>query len=84
MTDARAWRPLHCDELVELVTHYLEDALEPCERRRFLEHVSTCDGCSAYLAQFRATIASVAATRPAKLDPAARNELLRVLRSFSV
>jgi len=81
-SDARERRPLHCDELVELVTEHLDGALAERERRRFLEHVATCDGCAAYLAQFEATIAAVAATRPATLTSAARDELLRVLRGF--
>jgi anti-sigma factor RsiW len=54
---------LHCDELVELVTAYLDDALTRDERRRVAEHVATCAGCATYLAQFRATIASIAARR---------------------
>ena len=34
-----------CRELVELVTDYLEGALQPAERRRFEAHVAGCDGC---------------------------------------
>jgi anti-sigma factor RsiW len=83
VSDARGRRGLHCDELVELVTAYLDGALAPHERRRFAEHVAACDGCAAYLAQFEATIAAVAATRRTALDPAARDALLRVFRGFT-
>jgi anti-sigma factor RsiW len=47
---------LTCHEVVELVTDYLEDALPPEDRRRVEEHLSTCDGCTRYLAQMRETI----------------------------
>jgi MEDS: MEthanogen/methylotroph, DcmR Sensory domain/Putative zinc-finger len=40
-----------CQELVELVTAYLDDALPSPERARCDEHVRTCAGCRAYLAQ---------------------------------
>ena len=33
---------LTCQELVELVTDYLEDALSPAERVRFEEHLIVC------------------------------------------
>ena len=47
---------LSCQELVELVTDYLEGALPEAERIRFDDHLGGCDGCSAYLSQMRATI----------------------------
>jgi anti-sigma factor RsiW len=49
-------RELACQEVVELVTSYLEDALEPSERERLEEHLVFCDGCQNYLEQMRATI----------------------------
>ena len=51
--------PIDCNELVELVTEYLEGALDETELRRFEAHVAECDGCETYLQQFRATIESV-------------------------
>jgi anti-sigma factor RsiW len=47
---------LTCQELVELVTDYLEDALPAPERARFEAHVAGCEACATYLAQMRATI----------------------------
>ena len=45
-----------CQELVEIVTAYLEDALEPRDRERADAHLADCDGCRAYLEQVRTTI----------------------------
>lgn len=50
-------RELACQEVVELVTAYLEDALDPTDRERFEEHLVFCDGCKNYLEQVRTTIA---------------------------
>jgi len=47
---------LTCRELVELVTDYLEGALDPGDRARFEGHLDRCAGCRAYLGQMRATI----------------------------
>jgi anti-sigma factor RsiW len=48
---------MSCQELVELVTDYLEDALAPADRARFDAHLADCPGCTNYLEQMRATIA---------------------------
>ena len=44
---------LACEQLVELVTEYLEGGLTDSERERFEEHVVVCGGCSNYLDQMR-------------------------------
>jgi anti-sigma factor RsiW len=49
-------RELACREVVELVTAYLENALDPVDRERFEEHLVFCDGCEHYLEQMRSTI----------------------------
>jgi anti-sigma factor RsiW len=49
-------RELACREVVELVTAYLDDALDPTDRVRFEEHLVFCDGCENYLEQMRMTI----------------------------
>jgi anti-sigma factor RsiW len=49
-------RELACREVVELVTAYLDDALDQTDRERFEEHLVFCDGCESYLQQMRMTI----------------------------
>jgi anti-sigma factor RsiW len=49
-------RELACQEVVELVTAYLEDGLDPADRERFEEHLVFCDGCQNYLEQMRTTV----------------------------
>jgi anti-sigma factor RsiW len=73
--------PLDCDEFVELVTAYLEDALEPADRQRVLDHLDLCDGCSTYLEQIRATVRAVGdLTAPSGLPDAGRQRLLAAFR----
>jgi predicted anti-sigma-YlaC factor YlaD len=45
-----------CQELVELVTAYLEGYLATAERSRLEEHLATCSGCRTYLEQMRMTL----------------------------
>jgi hypothetical protein len=54
---------LSCRQVVELVTDYLEDALDPLARTDFEAHVAGCDGCPIYLDQMRATIALLRSLR---------------------
>jgi anti-sigma factor RsiW len=48
---------IRCQELVELVTAYLDGVLPAQERERVDLHLAGCDGCTAYMGQLRATIA---------------------------
>jgi anti-sigma factor RsiW len=47
---------LSCQELVELVTDYLDGALCHEDVARFEAHLAVCPGCETYLAQVEATI----------------------------
>jgi anti-sigma factor RsiW len=73
---------LSCQELVELVTEYLEGALSPEDTARFEEHAATCRGCRAYLAQMRETIRLVGRLEPDHISPEAEQELREAFRSF--
>ena len=69
--------PMDCNELVELVTAYLDGALDPDTRARFDAHLLECDGCENYLQQFRETVRTVGKitrrrTRPRLPQPPAR------------
>ena len=71
-----------CQELVELVTDYLEGVLTPAELRRFEEHIALCDGCSEYLDQLRATIDATGELTLDDLTPEAESELLYAFRTW--
>jgi anti-sigma factor RsiW len=73
---------LSCQELVELVTAYLDGALPPTERARFDAHIAGCDGCRAYIEQIRVTIALAGTIKPEELDPAAEETLLEAFRDW--
>jgi hypothetical protein len=47
---------LSCAEAVELVTDFLDQALNAETQRRFAGHLRTCDGCQRYVDQYRWTI----------------------------
>ena len=73
---------LSCQELVELVTDYVEGALPEETRARFEAHVGLCDGCRVYLEQMRQTIQATGKLTEAAIDPTARDELLKVFRDW--
>ena len=73
---------LNCQELVELVTDYLEGALPPAECARFEEHLTRCDGCTRYLEQMRLTIAAVGRLTEETIEPEARADLLQLFRDW--
>ena len=71
-----------CQELVELVTDYLEGALSRSERARFERHIAACPHCPVYLEQIRTTVAAVGRLESDAIPPAAREELLRAFRDW--
>ena len=72
-----------CQELVELCTDYLENALVAEERERFEGHLAECGNCRIYLEQMRETIALTGRLTPESLSPEAERELLDVFRSWN-
>lgn len=71
-----------CQELVELVTEYLEGALAPSDRLRFDAHLRTCPGCTAYIEQMRTTIRVLGKLSQESLSENAQRELLATFRTW--
>jgi anti-sigma factor RsiW len=75
-------RALVCDEVVELVSDYLEGALPGGERRRFERHLAGCPNCTEYLAQMRETIRLTGRLGPEDLSPQMREEFGELFRRW--
>jgi hypothetical protein len=73
---------LTCQEVVELITDYLEHTLPSETGARFEEHINFCDGCEAYLGQMRTTIAAVGHIEESDVPPDARDQLLEAFRQW--
>ena len=74
---------LTCQELVELVTDYLEGALPPPERERFDAHIAGCDRLPRYLEQIGAhDPLPRARSRPRSSDAEAESGLLEAFRDW--
>ena len=73
---------LSCQELVALVTDYLEGALPDDERLRFEDHIGRCDGCEIYLAQIRETVSLLGRLPEEALSPEAERELLEAFHGW--
>jgi anti-sigma factor RsiW len=73
---------LTCQELVELVTDYLDGALSDVDRRRFDEHLDDCSACAAYVAQFATVIELTGTLVAANVSADARDALLAQFRSW--
>ena len=71
-----------CQELVELVTEYLEGTLDPDTRARFEQHLAACPGCSDYLDQMRLTIRATGRLSEESLEPVGTEALLNVFRDW--
>jgi anti-sigma factor RsiW len=71
-----------CQELVEVITDYLEGVLPARDRRRFEAHLAVCPPCVVYLEQMRETIATAGHMPLARLSDAARADLLAAFRGW--
>ena len=77
-----AERELTCQELVELITSYLDDALTSEERQRLEHHLTYCHGCRVYLEQMRATLRLVGRLSAEDLPDDMRERLLTAFRGL--
>jgi anti-sigma factor RsiW len=71
-----------CREIVEIVTDYLEGTMSPELRERFEDHLSACEGCSAYLAQMRETIRLTGMLTEDEIPQEQRDRLLSTFRDW--
>jgi anti-sigma factor RsiW len=74
-------RELACQQVVELVTAYLDDGLSPEDRQDFDQHLVSCIGCRNYLEQMRRTIETTGRVQlelPAELE----EKLLEAFRGW--
>ena len=73
---------LSCQELVELVTGYVEGTLSPVDQARFESHLGVCADCHNYLDQMRQTILLVGALAEQDIPDEAKERLLHVFRHW--
>ena len=73
---------LTCREVVEVITDYLEGAMGGPDRARFEHHLEECTGCTAVLAQFRATIEATGLLTESAVTADQREAMREVLRRW--
>ena len=73
---------ISCQEVVELVTDYLEGAMSREDVARFEYHLTLCDGCVFYVDQIRMTIAAVGRIGEEDVPPEIRDDLVAAFRDF--
>jgi anti-sigma factor RsiW len=75
-------RMLTCQQMVELVTDYLEGRMDDDTRARFEEHVAQCDACTLYIEQMRMTIVALGHIPAESVSPEAEEELVAAFRNW--
>ncbi len=86
MRDLRLIDDPPCNQVVDLITDYLDGALAAGDRVRLEEHLAECDGCATVLDQLRATITLTGRLRTddvEQLDAGPREGLLEVFRRWA-
>ncbi len=71
---------MRCDELVGLVTDYLEGTISKPDRQRFERHIHECEWCDRYVKQTRAVVKALGKLGEAPPDPDALNLALIAFR----
>jgi anti-sigma factor RsiW len=73
---------LSCQQVVEIITDYLEDALDPRDRLHVEEHLALCPGCKVYLDQMRSTVRALGHIPVDTLSQRAQADLMLAFRQF--
>ena len=77
-----AQREMACQELVEVITGYLEGTLTELDRARFETHLASCASCQEYLEQMRALIRLTGKLTTRSLEPETVDSLLSAFRRW--
>jgi anti-sigma factor RsiW len=75
---------ISCQEVVEVITDYLEGELSPEDVAIFEAHLALCDGCQWYLDQMRITIAAVGRIEDDEVPAELRDTVLAAFRNRRV
>jgi predicted anti-sigma-YlaC factor YlaD len=75
---------ISCQEVVEVITDYLEGKLRPEDVAILEAHLALCDGCRWYLDQMRITIATVGRVEDEEVPAELRDTVLAAFRKRSV
>jgi len=72
---------IRCSDAVELVTEYLDDALNDHDLANFEAHLANCEGCTVFVDQIKMTITLTSAItrRQVEVMPANFDELAALL-----
>jgi anti-sigma factor RsiW len=73
---------LACQQMVELITEYLEGAMSRADRKRFEAHLRHCPNCTNYLEQMRITIAATGSLKDEDVDPEVLEEFTDLFRAW--
>jgi anti-sigma factor RsiW len=73
---------MDCNELVEVITDYLDGAMPAEDAARFDEHLGECPGCTIYLEQMRQTITALGHLPPESLSAEAERSLALAFRDW--
>jgi len=81
MSTARP-KDVACEEVVELLTDFLEGALDRETGAQVEQHLVLCPDCTHYLRQFRLVISATGRLSEAALPERVENELLQAFRRW--
>ena len=73
---------ISCQEVVELVTEYLDGSLSPEDATLFEQHLNFCEGCVLYVDQLRMTVDALGELREEDLSAEAKDGLMGAFRNW--
>ena len=75
-------REMACQELVEVITAYLEGTLPELDRVHFETHLASCASCQEYLEQMQALVRLTGKLTTRSLEPESVDSLLSAFRRW--
>ncbi len=73
---------MDCNELVEVITDYIEGDLSAEDVKLLEEHLDECPGCQTYLEQMRQVIRAAGKLEEKHIPSQGKEELLKIFRDW--
>jgi anti-sigma factor RsiW len=72
---------IRCEDVVELISDYLEGTLDIATHAELEAHLALCEACAEYLRQMRITLDAVGSVSLDSLSDRARADLINAFRN---
>ncbi len=72
---------MNCFDYIDMLSDYIDDELEPGDKKSFDSHFADCPDCRVFLKSFRSTVEAIEYLKKEQCPPALENKLKSLIQT---